>query len=202
MVFSADNPILPEGLKKSFDETLLSSPWGVGLPSENKSPQVRYNNEVTECIKIKVLYEGKIMSAVDYYYNQSLCKISYLSNGVNSINRTEFFSYYAPYIVSKEIRPQDDKSTEILQPKLEIGLLKELKTKSQTVVIGKVGDWTYSAESKNVAMAYYTINYYSLNSSAVFEYYPSLGFYRWTFSQPVAGAKWEYVMWPKTEKKD
>jgi hypothetical protein len=107
-----------------------------------------------------------------------------------------YVSFVPTWIFSSSVKARDIEGERLMQPELPEELLTSVKARLQASVSQRISNWSYSAKKERAVIGSYEMTSLgSPNLTGSVEYFPSMGFYRWTFEKG-RECNWDYVKWP------
>jgi len=187
---------MPEGLTKEVTDRMIQNGGGGGILADARSNiqfDSKFVSSSTVCIKLQFFGDRDEIAEVNYYP-------SYLMYGLKLKGAREpdwlYASFVPTWIFSSSLKARDIAGEKLMQPDLHDELLTSIKLRLQASFSHNITNWSYSAKKECAVIGLYEMTSLgSPNLTGSVQYFPSMGFYRWTF-QKGRECNWRYVKWP------
>lgn len=196
-----DSTALPEGLEKHVIKELISENKGDSLLRDSAG-NITFRSElkVKNIHVIEVKYFHNENELGDAYYYGDLFFMGIRSQKITP-QSVRYEDYIAEWNTPGAIGARDTESEILLQRPLTPKMIEDPINFLNLPSSIKRGEISFSAKSVRKSIFYYEmILTSSINLSYTVEYFPTLGFFRSTFQEPVNGSIWIYREWPQKPK--
>lgn len=193
----AEVPVaLPEGLEKIVTQDMRDNGGGDLLQDANGKISFNYKLKVKniDTVVVRYFHIDKELGEVVFYRD-----FSFMLSNVNNVDSkgVHYKDFVPEWSMSKRIGARDIESEALLQRSLTPKMIEESSNFLRLPDSTNVEHLSFSAKiSPQTIVVYQMTLTSSSNLKGVVEYFPLLGFFRWTFQEPVPGSEWRYREWP------